>query len=129
MSIRTKTVLILFATCMMIGGTNHALDIARGGLLPYRGVPMPLNAFWTLLCPLDFAAALLLWRCRNWGIVLALVIIVTDVAVNSWVLYGSGLIVPSFEPLQVQTLVLGFMSGAAAFVWRRDAEPARCAER
>jgi tryptophan-rich sensory protein len=126
---RVNVTLALFTLCLLIGGTNHALDIARGGLLPYRTVPMLIDIFWTALCPLDLLAAWLLWKARNAGLLLALAILVSDVGVNSWLAYFSGLHVQSFEPLQVQTLVLGFFAGAVAFVWRRTSASARIAPR
>jgi hypothetical protein len=55
------------------------------------------------------------------GTALSLAILLADVAVHSWLLDGTGLAVQSFEPLQVQTAVLGFMRGAATFAWRREA--------
>jgi hypothetical protein len=123
MSTPIKAVLMLFIASLLIGSANHAWDIAHGGFLPYHSVPMPINVFWTALFPLDLVAALLVWTRRNWGIVLALAIMAADVAINSWILYVSSLKVESFEPLQAQTLVLGFMAGAAAFVWRRHGRP------
>ena len=38
-----------------------------------------------------------------------------DVGVNSWVAYFSGLHAQSFEPLQVQSLFLGFVLSGALF--------------
>ena len=111
---------LLFACGFLIGGANHARDIAHGGLLPYRSVPLPVNALWTALCPLDLAAAGLIWWRRAPAIALGIAILLADVAVNSWLAYFSGLHVQSFEPLQVQTLFLGFVLGGALSVHRTD---------
>jgi hypothetical protein len=92
------------------------LDIAREGLLPYRYAPMPINTFWTCLAVLDFLAIYLLWWRRNLGLVTVLGIMVADVAVNSYAMYALG-IFPSFFPLQLQTLFLGFVLGGIAFLW------------
>ena len=105
----------LFACGFLIGGVNHARDIAVGGLMPYHSVPLSVNAFWTALCPLDFAAAALIWLRRVPAIALGVLILLADVGANSWLAYFSGLHVQSFEPLQVQTLFLGFLLGGAMF--------------
>jgi hypothetical protein len=107
---------LIFAGGFLIGGANHARDIVQGGLLPYHSVPMSINVFWTALCPLDFAAAALVRRWRALAVLLGLLILLADVAANSWLAYFSGLHVASFEPLQVQTLFLGFVLGGGMFV-------------
>ena len=107
---------LVFACGFLIGGANHARDIVQGGMLPYHSVPMSVNVFWTALCPLDFAAGALVWRWSAPAVRLGLLILLADVAVNSWLAYLSGLHVASFEPLQVQTLFLGFVLGGGMFV-------------
>jgi len=42
-------------------------------------------------------------------------VLLLDVAVNSWIAYFSLLHVSSFEPLQVQSLFLGFVLAGALF--------------
>ena len=95
------------------------LDIARGGLLPYRYAPMPINVFWTCLAVLDFVAIYLLWTRRNLGLVTVLGIMVADVSVNSYAMYVLG-IFPSFFPRQLQSLFLGLVLGCIAFLWLRE---------
>jgi hypothetical protein len=107
-----------------IGGANHALDIARGGFLPYGAVPMPVNAFWTALCPLDLAVVALAWVRPRSAVALGLAILLADVATNSWLAYFSGLHPRSLEPLQVQSTFLGFVLGGAPFVLGRERRPA-----
>ena len=98
---------LVFATCFAIGGANHARDLVEGGLLPYRSVPLAINAFWSLLCPVDLALAALIWMRRGTAIGLGVLVLLADVGANSWIAYFSGLHVTSFEPLQVQSLFLG----------------------
>lgn len=93
------------------------LDIVRGGLFPYTDFPFPINAFWTSLAILDFTAVVLLWRRRNLGVLLTALIMIADVAVNSYASYGLGILFLSFAPLQAQTLFLGFVLGSMALVW------------
>ena len=115
MSKTHRTFLLVFSGCFAIGGLNHGRDIWQGGLVPYHIVAMPINAIWTALCPLDFAVAGLVWWRRRAAIALGMAILLVDVAVNSWIAYFSGLHVQSFEPLQVQSLFLGFVLGGALF--------------
>jgi len=90
----------------------------QGGWLPYDWAPLPLNVFWTTLVAWDpLAAGLLLWRPRV-GVALALLLMVVDVAVNSSVTYGLGSVDwYANVPLQLQTLFLGFVAGAAPLIW------------
>ena len=111
---------LTFACCFLIGGTNHGLDIWRDGLFPYHAVPRSVNAFWTALCPLDLALAALIWWQGRPAIVLGIAVMLADVGVNSWLAYFSGLHFQSFEPLQVQSLFLGFLLGGAPFALRRQ---------
>jgi len=73
---------LLFACCFAIGGVNHGRDIWQGGLFPYQAVPMPINAIWTALCPLDLAAAVLVWWRPRLAIALGMAILLVDVGVN-----------------------------------------------
>jgi hypothetical protein len=116
---RAKTAaLLLLSFCLAIGGATHVFDIASGGLLPYRFAPLPINAFWSSLAVIDFVAILLLWTHRNLGLLTALGIMLMDVAVNSYTMYVLNLF-PSFIPLQLQTLFLGFVLGCITFLWSR----------
>src|SRR5262245_25879515 len=106
------------AVCFLMAGLNHAWDMWQGGWLPYGWAPLPLNVFWTSLAAWDvLAAGLLLWSPRA-GTVLALVLMVVDVAVNSSWKSSRG---PEdwYEsvPLQLQTLFLGFVAGCAPLIW------------
>ena len=105
----TRRFALVFACCFAVGGANHALDMFRGGLLPYHAVPLAINAFWSMLCPVDLTLAALIWIRRRMAIMLGMLVMLLDVGVNSWVGYFSGIHVSSFEPLQVQSIFLGFV--------------------
>ena len=104
---------LVFACGFAIGGTNHARDLLQGGLLPYHAVPLAINAFWSLLCPVDLALAGLIWIRHRASVLLGVFVMLLDVGVNSWVGYFSGMHVSSFEPLLVQSLFLGFVLAGA----------------
>jgi hypothetical protein len=108
---------LVFATCFAIGGANHARDLVQGGLLPYHAVPLAINAFWSLLCPVDLALAALVWIRRRTAVGLGVFVLLADVGVNSWIAYFSRLHVASVEPLQVQSLFLGFVLAGALFTF------------
>jgi len=77
-----RPILGLLAFCLLGAGLGHVFQLWQGGWLPYRFAPLSLNAYWTALTFLDpIAAILLLWRPRI-GLILALLIIISDVAIN-----------------------------------------------
>jgi membrane protein HdeD len=117
-SLLVRRLLAVQALCFVGAGLNHAHDIWQRGWLPYEFAPLPLNAFWTALAGLDLLAAGLLLRRPRAGVVLALLIMVSDVAVNSYAKYGLGFGGWYGDlSLQVQSLFLGFTIGAAPLVW------------
>lgn len=111
----TSIFAVVFACCFAIGGINHGWDLIQGGVLPYRTVPLAINAFWSVLCPVDFLLAALIWLRRRTAIRLGVLVLLLDVAVNSWIAYFSTLHISSFEPLQAQSLLLGFVLAGALF--------------
>jgi hypothetical protein len=110
----------IYTICLLGAGMVHACDIWRGGWLPYRAAPLPMNIYWTSLAFFDPLAAGLLWRHRRTGLLLTLAIIVSDVAVNSYAIYGLGYSDwLAYGSLQLQTLFLGFVAGTLPYAWRR----------
>lgn len=116
------------ATGFVLAGLTHAWDMWRWGWLPYDWVPLPVNVYLTSLVVWDsLAAGLLLWRPRA-GVALALLIMVSNVAVNSSTVSGLGpLDWYDYFPLQFQTLSLGFVAGAAPLIWMSAGRPAPAA--
>lgn len=75
--------LAVYMLCFGIGVVTHSLDFIHGGLRPYSWGPLPFEIFWSALILLDAAVIVLLARGRlKWGLGLALMIMVSDVAVN-----------------------------------------------
>jgi hypothetical protein len=110
----------VYAACLVAGGLNHWRDIWRGGWLPYRASPLSMNWYWSSLAAIDFIAAILLFVRPRAGALLTLVIIVSDVGVNSYAVYGLGYNSwLSFLSLQLQTAFLGFVLGSFLIIWRR----------
>jgi hypothetical protein len=120
-----RVLFAVYAVCFLGAGLNHAHDIWQGGLFPYRDAPPLLNAYWTSLTVLDPLAVLLLYRRPRAGMVLAVLIMVSDVALNSYAVYvlDESVWWRAAVTLQVQTLFLGFVAGSVPFAWRRVGSP------
>jgi len=116
MSSSERIILFILSLCLVVGGSTHVIDIVLGGFLPYSGVPIPLNIFWTSLAFFDFAAVFLIWKKRKAGLLLMTAIMLADVIINSYAGYYMKLF-QSFAPLQAQSLFLGFVLGSIAFIW------------
>jgi hypothetical protein len=112
----TGIVLGIWVLCFLVGTFTHTRTLLGHGWLPHDWVPLPVNIFWTLLTFADPLAALLLLVRRNAGIVLGLAIMISDVAINTWVASRFGLDGLS-GPLQAQTLFLGFTLGSFRLIW------------
>jgi len=113
------SLLSVMCICLLIGGGFHIYDNLAGGFLPYRFVPMWINIYWTALALFDVLAAYLLIAHRRSGLALALLIMLSDVGINSYALYGLD-VFPSPAPLQLQSLFLGFTVAATIALWRRQ---------
>ena len=107
--------LSIYVILLTIGGTVHLADILRGGWLPYDYVPLWMNWYWTSLLFFDYAAALFLIRNRNVGLIAALIIMLSNVAVNTHAhnLLGGDI----YWGYIAQTLFLGFIFGSIAWLW------------
>ena len=113
-----KVVLTIWFAGLIAGGVTHVFDNIYFGFLPYRFAPGWLNIYWSSLGVLDFLAVILLWKKRNWGILLTIAIMISNVAINALALYSWGVISESL-PLQLQSLFLGFCLGSAYLLWQQ----------
>lgn len=114
----TRLVLLVYVVAFSVGTATHLNSIFHGWWLPHHPL---LNSYWASLALLDPLAIVLLLRAPKAGLLLALVIMVTDVGINSAVSYmyldpGGGYAVNYF--VQLQSVFLGFLIGSAPFVWR-----------
>lgn len=67
-----------------VGVVTHVRGVLAGGWRPVPGAPAAFNIYWTSLTVLDvLAIGLLAWRPRA-GVGLALAVMLSDVAVNSY---------------------------------------------
>lgn len=107
----------VYIACFIIGAVSHMLDFVHWGPRPYRGAPLLLEVFWSALVVLDAAAAgLLLFGQRRAGLALAAIIMVGDVAANSYAVFALG--IEGFAiALPLQAAFLGFVLGSIGFLW------------
>ncbi|MFD6133786.1 hypothetical protein, partial [Isoptericola sp. NPDC060257] len=81
---------LLWMAGFLVGTTTHVVDLVLGGADVYAGFPAGVRAFWVALTLVDpLVVALLLLR-RRAGVVLGVVVMVADVAVNGTVLATTG---------------------------------------
>jgi hypothetical protein len=73
---------VIWIVGYLIGTSTHIADLAFGGADTYAGFPDSLRLFWVSLVLLDPLVVLLLVRRKRAGVVLGVVVIVVDVAVN-----------------------------------------------
>ena len=115
--LRRNVVLAIYVLCFAGATINHSLDFLHEGMLPYRLGPPLLKLFWTLLVILDpTVIALLLFRRLRSGLLLALAIMLADVAANSYAALALHFLGFS-TALLLQTLFLGFVLGSISFLW------------
>lgn len=107
----------VYVACFTIGTLSHARDFWVLGLRPYAGAPTVLEAFWSSLVVLDaIVVGLLLFGKRRRGLVLAAIIMVCDVAANSYAFFVLG--IEGFAvALPLQAAFLGFVLGSIGFLW------------
>ena len=70
----------------LVGTTTHIIDLVSGGMNTYGEFPVPLRVFWISLTVLDPLTAMLVLLRKRAGVVLALAVILVDIAVN-WTVF------------------------------------------
>ena len=108
-------ILVLWIAGFLVGTTTHVIDLVVGGENAYDGFPLGTRVFWMSLTVLDPITAVLLARRRRAGIVLALVVILVDVAVN-WTVFAT-IGIPLFGVVN-QTLFAILLVSTAPMLWR-----------
>ncbi|HCM1571695.1 TPA: hypothetical protein ACQYC5_002315 [Vibrio parahaemolyticus] len=111
-----KFVVFLLCLFMTIGGVVHLYDNIVDGFLPYDFAPRWLNIYWSALGLLDLLAVYLLVKHRRVGLVLMLLILMTNVIFSSHAHYTLE-ILGNNVALQMKTLFLGFSLGVSIWLW------------
>ncbi|TOB54635.1 hypothetical protein CGK05_14985 [Vibrio parahaemolyticus] len=115
-TIMDKFVVFLLCLFMTIGGVVHLYDNIVDGFLPYDFAPRWLNIYWSALGLLDLLAVYLLVKHRRVGLVLILLILMTNVIFSSHAHYTLE-ILDNNVALQMKTLFLGFSLGVSIWLW------------
>ncbi|TOI31920.1 hypothetical protein CGI62_16075 [Vibrio parahaemolyticus] len=115
-TIMDKFVVFLLCLFMTIGGVVHLYDNIVDGFLPYDFAPRWLNIYWSALGLLDLLAVYLLVKHRRVGLVLMLLILMTNVIFSSHAHYTLD-ILDNNVALQMKTLFLGFSLGVSIWLW------------
>ncbi|UOQ91118.1 hypothetical protein MUN74_09590 [Agromyces endophyticus] len=108
-------ILVVWIAGFVVGTTTHVVDLVVGGAEAYAGFPLGVRVFWMSLTLLDPITVVLLALRRRAGIVLALVVILADIAVN-WTVFASNGI-PLFGVVN-QTLFAIVLVSTAPVLWR-----------
>ena len=121
LDLRLRVILAVWILGFLIGTTTHILDLVLGGVDVYAGFPAPVRIFWVALTLFDPLAVLLVASRRRAGVVVGVLIMVADVAVN-WTVFatveGFGLF-----GLVNQSLFFGFVLLTARPLWRAFGSP------
>ncbi|TOQ33882.1 hypothetical protein CGG97_13375 [Vibrio parahaemolyticus] len=115
-TIMDKFVVFLLCLFMTIGGVVHLYDNIVDGFLPYDFAPRWLNIYWSALGLLDLLAMYLLVKHRRVGLVLMLLILMTNVIFSSHAHYTLE-VLDNNVALQMKTLFLGFSLGVSIWLW------------
>ena len=76
-------ILAIYSIGFLVGTCTHVLGLVLHGFLAYDA-PLLMNVYWDLLTLLDPLAILLLWVRIKFGLALAIIIMVTDISINSY---------------------------------------------
>ncbi|WP_051208247.1 hypothetical protein [Propionicicella superfundia] len=83
-----RVIHLLWIAGFLVGTVSHVLDLAAAGTEVYAGFPAGLRVFWISLTVLDLLVVGLLAFRRVAGVVLAVVVILADIAVN-WIVFAT----------------------------------------
>ncbi|MCX2801509.1 hypothetical protein [Microbulbifer thermotolerans] len=112
-----KITIGILCVCLAGAGSTHIFDNIYFGLFPYQFAPKWINVYWSLLGLLDFFSVFLLLKYRNLGLLFVLIIMVSNVGINSFSLYSLKVISSSI-PLQAQTFFFGVVIGVTPWLWK-----------
>lgn len=78
-----RLLLVVYIIGFAVGTTTHSIELIKGGFLPYTYAPLWKNIYWTSLTFLDFAVILLILTSIKPAMIVSVLIIVSDVIINS----------------------------------------------
>ena len=111
-----RVVQVVWIAGFLIGTTTHVFDLIIGGADTYMAFPIGVRVFWMSLTLCDpLIVALLLFR-RRAGVLIGLVVILADIAVNWTVFLTIGGL--SLFGVVNQAAFAIFLVATARLLWR-----------
>ena len=89
-SAQPKPVKFCFSIYMLgflVGTTTHLLNIIENGVFPDASLPLGFHVYWTSLTLFDPLTIIFLLYVPHWGMILAILIMASDIPINLYVLY------------------------------------------
>lgn len=116
-----RVIFLIYAFGFLYGTWNHIVDIWRDGFLGYHDVPFLVNLYWTSLTFLDPLAVILLFTLPLHGVLLSVLIMASDLAVNlSVALYFYWQGGAFFDDRLILQMAFGcFVFLTAPFIWKK----------
>jgi hypothetical protein len=111
---------IIYMTCLAVATHNHAVVLIRHGWgWNYGGMPIGTIVFWTSLALLDPLVAVVLFLKPKPAVIMLVILMVSDVAHNTWVILRYG---GEVWMVAAQWIFLVFVLTTIGFVWRASYE-------
>lgn len=107
-------ILVIYSFGFFIGTYTHLQTIFTHGFLG-QNAPLFLRIYWDSLTLFDPIAAVLVWVKPKWGIGLAVLIMVSDILINSFA-YTSGVFMEPVPGMVPTDLFLQSLFGAFIFI-------------
>ena len=118
------TLRVIMIGALSVGTCTHLENSLRAGYLPLPRQPFAFNLYWTALTLLDpLAATLLVVRPRA-GLVLSVLIMLSDISINAYAFPPSGAIHTEW-PFLLQVAFALFLFGVTPYCWRSLSQPDR----
>ncbi|MGB3781211.1 MAG: hypothetical protein WA960_22790 [Tunicatimonas sp.] len=122
MNKEAKIILTIYSAGFLVGTSTHVAGIIQQGFLAHQA-PLLFNLYWDSLTLLDPLTVLLLWTRIKFGVGLAVLIMVTDIGINSYA-YISGYLGELIDgmiplPLFLQSLFGTFVFATSPVVMKR----------
>lgn len=116
-----RIIVLAIVVVLAYGTAVHVVQLVASGFNPYQGLPAWLRIYFIALTVLDALAAVLVARRHRGGVVLMVVVLVSDAAANGFANYGLDPAVGVTAGRVGQTVITMLADGACAAaprLWR-----------
>lgn len=112
--VEVRVILSIYSLGFFIGTYTHLQAILTHGFLG-QNAPLFFRIYWDSLTLFDPLAAVLVWVKPRWGIGLAILIMVTDIMINSFA-YSRGIFMEPVPGMVPTDLFLQSLFGTYVFI-------------